>query len=364
MLERTILVCGGAGFIGTNFVRLLLGREVGRVVVLDKLTYAASEGNVPQDPRLVFYRGDIADGALVRRLLEQYRPRWVVNLAAETHVDRSIDCPDPFVHTNVLGTFRLLECVRAFWAELPRQAREEFRFLQVSTDEVYGTIPEGESASEMTPYRPRSPYAASKAAGDHFALAYHHTYGLPVLLTNSSNNFGPYQYPEKLIPLMVLNALDARELPIYGDGGNVRDWLYVTDHCEALLGVLERGVPGTQYNIGAGNQRTNLEVVEAICRVLEQVVPARENARMLARGLEAYAELKRFVEDRPGHDRRYALDASRVTTELGWAPRHEFMVALEATVQWYVEHRDWCEAVLAGRYDRQRLGLGLRISRE
>ncbi len=358
MSEQTILVCGGAGFIGANFVRLVLERGLGRVVVLDKLTYAGNALNVPKDPRVAFVRGDIADRELLQALLRQHSPRWVVNFAAETHVDRSIDSPDPFLHSNVVGTFQLLEAIRHWWHSAPKARREAFRFLQVSTDEVYGSIPEGETASESSPYRPSSPYAASKAAGDHFVLAYHATYRLPVLLTHSSNNFGPYQYPEKLIPLMILNALDGRDLPIYGDGGNVRDWLYVTDHCEALLLVLERGEIGARYNIGGGQQKTNLEVVDAICAVVQELLPASRNAQLFERGLSTYEELKRFVVDRPGHDRRYALDFGYIRRELGWEPRHDFLSGLRATVRWYAEHRDWCRAVLAGRYDRERLGLG------
>lgn len=360
MVDDTILVCGGAGFIGANFVRLALERGPGRVVVLDKLTYAGNALNVPADPRVTFVRGDIADRSLVHALLEQHSPKWVVNFAAETHVDRSIDWPDPFVETNVLGTFHLLEAVRRWWETLPEARQERFRFLQVSTDEVYGSIPPGDVAAETRAYRPSSPYAASKAAADHFVLAYHATYGLPVLLTNSSNNFGPYQYPEKLIPLMILNAFEGRELPIYGDGGNVRDWMYVADHCEALLLVLQRGIVGGQYNVGAGNEITNLEVVDTICRVVEELWPAATNPLLRDRGLRAYAELKQFVVDRPGHDRRYALDSARIRHELGWQPRRDFLSGLRHTVRWYLQHRDWCHAVLTGHYDRQRLGLRRR----
>jgi dTDP-glucose 4,6-dehydratase len=357
MADRAVLVCGGAGFIGSNFVRFLLQQRGWPVIVLDKLTYAGHRQNLPEDPRVTFVQGDIADSALVSGLLERHQPAWVVNLAAETHVDRSIDGPEPFLQTNTVGTFRLLEAVRNYWERLTAARRAAFRFLQVSTDEVYGSIPAGERATETSPYRPTSPYAASKAAGDHFVRAYHTTYGLPVLLTHCSNNFGPYQYPEKLIPLMVLNALDARELPIYGDGGNVRDWLYVEDHCSALLLVLERGVVGARYNIGASNEKTNLEVVDAICALVEELVPARHNEAMSRRGLGSYLELKRFVDDRPGHDRRYALDAERLRQELGWCPQHDFLSGLRATVRWYAANRDWCAAVLAGRYNRERLGL-------
>ncbi len=358
MLDQTILVCGGAGFIGANFVRLMLARGRERVVVLDKLTYAGNALNLPKDPRVVFVQADIADRDLVQALLRRHNPKWVVNFAAETHVDRSIDSPDSFVHTNVVGTFELLEAVRHWWCKAPKAWKEAFRFLQVSTDEVYGSIPEGETAAEGRAYRPSSPYAASKAAADHFVLAYHATYRLPVLLTNASNNFGPYQYPEKLIPLMILNALDGRDLPIYGDGGNVRDWLYVLDHCEALLLVLERGVVGTQYNVGGGHGKTNLEVVDTICRVMEELFPASCNPQLRERGVSTYQDLKRFVVDRPGHDRRYALAPGRISHELGWQPRHDFLSGLRSTVRWYVEHRDWCQAVMGGRYNRERLGLG------
>ncbi|MCX8071996.1 MAG: dTDP-glucose 4,6-dehydratase [Candidatus Binatia bacterium] len=357
MPGRCILVCGGAGFIGTNFVRLAVERGAAKVVILDKLTYAGNAGNVPQHPRVIFVRGDIGDRELVQTLLAEHQPVWVVNFAAETHVDRSIDWPEPFVRTNIDGTFGLLESVRRYWSSLPGGTKERFRFLQVSTDEVYGSIPDGERASEERAYRPNSPYAASKAAGDHLARAYYVTYGVPVLITNSSNNFGPFQYPEKLIPLMILNALDGRDLPIYGDGGNVRDWMYVADHCEALLRVLEHGAAGAQYNVGAGNERTNLEVVDSLCAALEELFPARTNPHLQARGFAAYEQLKVFVEDRPGHDRRYALDSSRLRRELGWQPQYDFLAGLRETVRWYFAHRDWCAAVLAGRYDRQRLGL-------
>lgn len=363
MAQHTILVCGGAGFIGSNFVRAVLARNDWRVVVLDKLTYAGSEQNIPASARVVFVRGDVTDAELVGEVFRRYRPSWVVNFAAETHVDRSIDSPEPFLHTNVVGTFRLLEVTRQYWQRLRGNVRRTFRFLQVSTDEVFGSIAPPGRASEHSPYSPRSPYAASKAAGDHFVTAYSTTYGVPVLLTHSSNNFGPYQYPEKLIPLMVLNALEARDLPVYGDGGNVRDWLYVEDHCEALLQVLSRGEPGARYNIGGGNEKTNIEVVEAICRAVEEILPATRNHHLRQRGLQQYSDLVRFVADRPGHDRRYALDTSTIERELGWRPRHDFEHALRATVRWYADNREWCRAVLAGRYDRERLGLAVSKGR-
>ncbi len=360
MSERAVLVCGGAGFIGSNFVRFLLRRGARPVVVLDKLTYAGNRISLPSDSSLEFVRGDIADSALVGDLLRSYQPRWLVNLAAETHVDRSIESPEPFLQTNAVGTFRLLESVRKWLAEAGAVGRD-FRFLQVSTDEVYGSLPQSERAAEGCTYAPRSPYAASKAAADHFVAAYAVTYGLPILLTNCSNNFGPYQYPEKLIPLMILSALEGRELPVYGDGLYVRDWLYVEDHCEALAAVLERGEPGARYNIGAGNELTNLAVVQKICEAVERMLPAAKNPALQRAGVQQYGELIRFVEDRPGHDRRYALDSSKIRRELGWRPRHDFETALQRTVAWYSANRSWCAQVLAGRYDLRRLGL-LRVS--
>jgi dTDP-glucose 4,6-dehydratase len=356
----TLLVTGGAGFIGSNLAREVLARTTHRLVIVDKLTYAGSLlslESVLQDPRAEFVRADIADREAMRRVFDEARPDGVVNLAAESHVDRSIDSPHPFIDTNIVGTFVLLDTARHWLDRRAAGGRDSFRFLHVSTDEVYGSLgPEGRF-NEHTAYAPSSPYAASKAAADHLARAYFHTYGLPVLLTNCSNNFGPYQFPEKLVPLMVLNALDGRRLPIYGDGGNVRDWLFVDDHCTGLLAVLERGRPGGQYNIGAGNERTNLEVVDRICDTLEEFHPAGANSALASSGVSAYRHLKTFVPDRPGHDRRYAIDATRIRHELGWAPEHGFEEGLKTTVRWYVEHRDWCEAVQGGRYNRERLGL-------
>jgi dTDP-glucose 4,6-dehydratase len=357
---ETMIVTGGAGFIGTNFVRLALDRTRARVVVVDKLTYAgnlASLADVSANPRFVFVRADIADRAAVEPLFREHRPRWLVNLAAETHVDRSIDGPRAFLATNVAGTFELLEAARTFLGEADAPTRAAFRFLHVSTDEVYGSLGPAGLFTETTAYAPNSPYAASKAAADHFVRAYHETYGLPAITTNCSNNYGPYQYPEKLIPLVMLNAVEGRPLPIYGDGRNVRDWLYVEDHCEAILLALERGRPGERYNVGASNERTNVEIVDRICATLEAERPAVANPALIARGIARYADLKVFVTDRPGHDRRYAIDATRTRRELGWAPRHSFDDGLHRTVRWYLEHRDWCEAVQAGRYGRERLGL-------
>jgi dTDP-glucose 4,6-dehydratase len=356
----TILVTGGAGFIGCNFVRHLLERTHDGVVVVDKLTYAGhleSLADVASHPRYAFVQADIADREAMWALVRRHRPQAVVNFAAETHVDRSIDDPGAFVRTNVVGTFELLEAARAHLRERP-EAAAGFRFLHVSTDEVYGTLGATGAFSETTPYAPNSPYAASKAGADHLVRAYHETYRLPVLLTNCSNNYGPYQFPEKLIPLMILNAVEGKPLPIYGDGGNVRDWLYVQDHCEGILLVLHRGQPGGKYNIGGGNERTNLQVVDALCAALEEERPGRDNPALAGRGLRAYAELKSFVPDRPGHDRRYAIDASKVRAELGWRPRHDFESGLRETVRWYLQNRAWCEAVQSGTYRRERLGLG------
>jgi dTDP-glucose 4,6-dehydratase len=356
---ETIVVTGGAGFIGSNFVRHVLSRTDARVVVLDKLTYAGnleSLADVSAHPRYAFVRADIADRQAVRALFRERRPAAVVNFAAETHVDRSIDEPAAFVRTNVTGTFELLEAARLFLRESP-DAATTFRFLHVSTDEVYGTLGTAGTFSETTPYAPNSPYAASKAGADHLVRAYHETYGLPVLLTNCSNNYGPYQFPEKLIPLMILNAVEGKDLPIYGDGGNVRDWLYVEDHCEGILLVLRKGAPGGKYNIGGGNERTNLQVVDALCTALEAERPAAQNPALGARGLSSYAGLKTFVTDRPGHDRRYAIDASKIRKELGWASRHAFEDGLRETVRWYLANRPWCEAVQSGSYRRERLGL-------
>src|SRR5262245_45917932 len=324
---ESVLVAGGAGFIGSNFVRHLLARTDARVVVLDRLTYAgnrASLADVQSNPRCEFIQGDIADRAAVAALLATHRPDAVVNLAAETHVDRSIDGPRAFIETNLVGTFELLDAARQHLERLEPARRARFRFLQVSTDEVYGSLGPTGRFKEESPYAPNSPYAASKAGADHLVRAYHETYRLPALLTNCSNNYGPYQYPEKLIPLMTLNAIEGRALPIYGDGGNVRDWLHVEDHCAALLLVVRQGAPGGRYNIGAGDERTNLQIVDGICAALEAIRPAVGNPTLAARGVKRYGDLRAFVADRPGHDRRYAVDATRLTTELRWRPAHRF----------------------------------------
>jgi dTDP-glucose 4,6-dehydratase len=361
---RTLLITGGAGFIGSNLVHYVLDHSSDRVVIVDKLTYAGSLHSLERplkDRRVTFIEADIADRDAMARAFELHRPGAVLNLAAETHVDRSIDRPHPFIDTNIIGTFTLLDVSRGYLGELPAAERDAFRFLHVSTDEVYGELGPVGLFTEETPYAPNSPYAASKAAADHLVRAYAHTYGLPTLQTNCSNNYGPYQFPEKLIPLMILNAVEGRPLPIYGDGRHVRDWLYVEDHCAGLLLVLEKGCVGGKYNIGGGNERTNVEIVDRLCDVLEELRPASGNpalARTPASGSPAgYRSLKTFVPDRPGHDRRYGIDASRIMRELGWRPRYSFEEGLRATARWYLEHPDWCEAVQAGRYGRERLGL-------
>lgn len=348
----TYLVTGGAGFIGGAYVRQAIA--AGHVVVnLDKLTYAGNLDSlacVIDHPRHRFVQGDIADRARVAALLEEHAPTAIVNFAAESHVDRSIDAPGTFVETNVVGTWQLLEAARAYCAARPDSAAREFRFLHVSTDEVYGSLQPGEQFVETTPYAPNSPYSASKAASDHFVRAYHHTYGLPTLVTNCSNNYGPYQFPEKLIPLMILNAVQGRALPVYGDGQNVRDWLFVDDHTAAIQSVLERGRVGQVYNIGGDCQQTNLDVVHAICDLVDRLAPTavRKPCRRLVQ----------FVTDRPGHDRRYAIDATKIKTELGWRPRENFASGLERTVRWYLDNPAWVERVSSGEYRRERLGLG------
>lgn len=345
----TLLVTGGAGFIGSAFVRRCLADPSVSVVTLDALTYAGDPGNLAGLPRHELVVGDIGDRALVRSLLRERRPAAVVNLAAESHVDRSIDGPRAFVDTNVVGTFELLEACRAWLASDGAAGRGGFRFLHVSTDEVYGSLGPTGRFTESSPHAPSSPYAASKAAADHLVRAYAHTYGLPAITTNCSNNYGPRQFPEKLIPLMVLNALERRPLPVYGAGGNVRDWLHVDDHCDGLLAALRRGAPGRTYNLGGGAERTNLQVVHALCDLVDALRPDL--------GGDTRA-LVRFVADRPGHDLRYAVDATRAAEELGWRPAHDFDTGLRETVRWYLENRAWCERIASGVYRRERLGLG------
>ncbi len=350
------LVTGGCGFIGSNFVRQLLAADpgsAGRVVNLDKLTYAGNPANladVAGDRRYQFVKGDIGDEALVAQLLSEHRIDAVVNFAAESHVDRSIDSPEPFIQTNVVGTLRLLNATRRHFACLQGGERERFRFLHVSTDEVYGTLGAGDPAfTEETPFAPNSPYAASKASSDHLVRAFHHTYGLPVLTTNCSNNYGPYHFPEKLFPLMILNALEGRPLPVYGDGQQVRDWLYVGDHCRAISLVLERGRPGETYNVGGLNECANLDVVRRICALLDARVPRPDGS--------PHAALIRFVADRPGHDRRYAINCAKLMGELGWRPLESFESGLAKTVDWYLAHRAWCADITDKRYARERLGV-------
>lgn len=348
---KTLLVTGGAGFIGGNFVHAVLAGGGYRIVNLDALTYAGNPDTLADLERHaghVFVHGDIGDRERVQALLAEHQPSAIVNFAAESHVDRSIDGPAAFVQTNVVGTLALLECALAYWRALPIDRQDAFRFLHVSTDEVYGSLGPLGRFTEASPYQPNSPYSASKAASDHLVRAFHHTYGLPTLTTNCSNNYGPYQFPEKLIPLMIQKALDGEDLPVYGDGRNVRDWLYVVDHCHAIQRVLEIGRTGEVYNIGGDAERENLEVVGAICALLD----AR---RPLADGRPRRA-LIRHVADRPGHDRRYAIDASKIRRELGWRPAESFETGIARTVDWYLEHQDWVGRVLDGSYRMERLG--------
>ena len=357
---ETWLVTGGAGFIGSNFVRLALAECEARVVVIDKLTYAGHLKNLESlrgHERFHFEQSDIADREALRRIFLAEQPSAVLNFAAETHVDRSIDAPGEFVRTNLLGAFELLEASRALLAESSPAARDAFRFLHVSTDEVYGSLGPTGRFLENTAYEPNSPYSATKAGADHLVRAYHRTYGLPTLISNCSNNYGPYQFPDKLLPLMILNALEGKPLPIYGDGGHVRDWLFVEDHCRGVLAVLRGGKVGEKYNLGGDCERSNLEMLDALCEELERAAPVAENAAMARAGVSSYAELRSFVEDRPGHDRRYAIDATRARDELGWAPQHDLRSGLALTVRWYLENHEWCRAVQAGRYGGERLGL-------
>lgn len=340
-----ILVTGGAGFIGSNFILQRMQGDGASIVNLDSLTYAGNLHNlegVAGDPRYEFVHGDIADRKLVQRVLEKYQPFAIVHFAAESHVDRSIHGPGDFISTNIDGTFALLEETRAYWAGLDAHNRAQFRFLHVSTDEVYGSLgPDDPPFCETTPYAPNSPYAASKAASDHLVRAYHHTYGLPTLTTNCSNNYGRFQFPEKLIPLMILNARDGKPLPVYGDGSNVRDWLYVEDHCTALATVLRQGRPGQTYNIGGSNEKANLQIVETICDLVDELAPPRSGRRR---------DLITFVKDRPGHDRRYAMDARKIERELGWKPKETLASGIRKTVGWYLEHEGWVRDVTRGSY--------------
>lgn len=338
-----ILVTGGAGFIGSNFVLDWLAQSDEKIINLDKLTYAGNLQNLSSltgDSRHLFVQGDIGDIQLVPQLLKQHQPRAIINLAAESHVDRSIHGPEDFIQTNILGTFRLLEEVRAYWNELETQDKQNFRFLHVSTDEVYGSLTLNEPAfTEEHPYQPNSPYSASKASSDHLVRAYHHTYKLPVLTTNCSNNYGPFQFPEKLIPLMIVNALTGKSLPVYGDGQQIRDWLYVTDHCSAIRRVLEAGIPGETYNIGGWNEKPNIDIVKIICELLEETYPNT-----------TFQNLITYVQDRPGHDRRYAIDAKKIERELNWRPAETFATGIRKTIQWYLNNQQWINNVQTGSY--------------
>ena len=342
-----ILVTGGAGFIGGNFVIDWLSNQNNQNVInLDYLTYAGNletlEG-VKGDSRYRFFQGDIGNKELVSKVLDEFKPSAIVNFAAESHVDRSIHGPGEFIQTNIVGTFNLLECARSYWNELPESQKSTFRFLHVSTDEVYGSLgPNDPPFTEKHPYEPNSPYSASKAASDHLVRAWFHTYGFPVLTTNCSNNYGPYHFPEKLIPLCILNALNGKPLPIYGDGQQVRDWLYVKDHCSAIRTVLEKGTLGETYNIGGWNEKANIEVVKQICTILDELKPREDG--------NSYAEQITFMKDRPGHDRRYAIDASKIERELGWKPAETFETGIRKTVQWYLDNPKWVEGVVSGSY--------------
>lgn len=348
--KKVIFVTGGAGFIGSNFVHMLCNQDY-RVVNLDALTYAGhteSLAGLSANPDYIFVEGRIGDRQLVAGLLKTHQPDYVVNFAAESHVDRSIDGPDSFVHTNVVETQVFLDANLEYWQTLSGQKKEAYRFLHVSTDEVYGSLGDAGLFTEETPYAPNSPYAASKAASDHFVRAYLHTYGLPVVITNCSNNYGPYQYPEKLIPLIILNALEGKALPVYGQGTNVRDWLYVEDHCSGILTVLLNGRTGEKYNIGGNCEKTNIDVVKTVCQLLDEMVPESPH--------KPHEQLIEFVKDRPGHDLRYAIDASKIKEELDWEPQENFESGLKKTVQWYLDNQDWCTVVTENVYARQRLG--------
>ena len=348
---KSILVTGGLGFIGSNFIRLLLkdgGFET--IINFDKQTYAGNPENlrdVEENESYKFIKADICDGEKVSEILEEFQIDAIVNFAAESHVDRSIDGPEPFVQTNVVGTLRLLEAFKAYYNSQSEDRKSSLRFLHVSTDEVYGSLTMDDPAfCENTPYAPNSPYSASKASADHLVRSYHHTFGLPTLTTNCSNNYGPYQFPEKLIPLMIMNASEGKSLPIYGDGSNIRDWLHVEDHCSGILSVLKKGRVGETYCIGGASEKTNMEVIDTLCEILDRKFPERV----------PHDQLKTFVKDRPGHDHRYAIDFSKIQNELGWAPSYSFEVGMEQTVDWYLNHQEWCMNVTSGKYKRERLG--------
>jgi len=353
---KTYFVTGGAGFIGGNFILELLSTRQARVVNFDKLTYAGNLETLASlrgHPHYVFEKGDIADRKRVDRLFQEHEPDFIINFAAESHVDRSIESPSDFIDTNITGTFQLLEASRSYWSGLPDEKKSGFRFLHVSTDEVYGSLGASGFFTEETRYQPNSPYAASKAASDHLCRSYHRTYGLPVLTTNCSNNYGPYQFPEKLIPLMIHNALCGKPLPVYGDGKQIRDWLYVNDHCRAIMCVLEYGKAGEVYNIGGHNEKTNLDLVHELCDLLDELLP--DSPHVPHKGLVD------FVTDRPGHDRRYSIDAGKIQRDLGWTPKETFATGLRKTVAWYLDNKTWVERVMSGAYRGERLGLGAKV---
>jgi dTDP-glucose 4,6-dehydratase len=352
---QNILVTGGAGFIGGNYIHQQQPNTQRTIINLDKLTYAgnlATLAPTKNNPNHIFIEGDIGDTVLINQILQKYQPQAILNFAAETHVDRSIDSPAAFIETNIQGTFNLLEATRNYWKQLDSTAQQTFRFLHVSTDEVFGSLsPTDPAFTETTPYSPNSPYSASKAASDHLVRAYFHTYGLPTLITNCSNNYGPYQFPEKLIPLTILNALNGKPLPIYGDGQNIRDWLYVGDHCLAIDTVLEKGQPGETYNVGGNAERNNLWLVQQLCSILDELLPTSPHC--------PHNQLITFVQDRPGHDRRYAIDCTKLQTELGWQPQADITSGLRQTVQWYLDNQAWCDTVTADKYQQQRLGVAV-----
>ena len=347
---KTLLLTGGAGFIGGCFVRRAVGSGRYKIINLDALTYAGNLDSIPESgPSHVFVHGNIGDGELVAKLFQEHQPDAVINFAAESHVDRSIDGPGEFIETNIVGTFRLLNAALDHWRSLSATSKRSFRFLHVSTDEVYGSLGAEGYFTETTPYSPNSPYSASKASSDHLVRAWHHTYGLPTLITNCSNNYGPYQFPEKLIPLVTLNAIEGKPLPVYGDGMNVRDWLFVEDHCTALETVVESGEVGETYNVGGDCEQTNIDIVKTICRTVNELLPDLKHR---------CEDLITFVKDRPGHDRRYAIDASKIKRELAWNPATDFETGIRQTVKWYIENKDWVERVTSGKYQRERLGVG------
>ncbi len=354
---NTYLVTGGSGFIGSAFILTLLKKTDCNVVNLDKLTYAGNPDNlasVENDPRYSCHKGDICDAKLLNELTLQYQPSFIVNFAAESHVDRSIDSPEEFIQTNVLGTFQLLNASRDYWETLTGSKRESFRFLHISTDEVYGSLGDTGYFTEQTPYAPNSPYAASKASSDHLVRSYFKTFGLPTLTTNCSNNYGPRQFPEKLLPLMIHNCVQGKPLPVYGKGQNIRDWLFVEDHCNALMRTLEKGAPGEVYNIGGSSEKTNLETVRSLCKIMDELLPQSPHA--------PHESLITFVSDRPGHDLRYAIDATKIKTELGWEPREDFDSGLRKTVQWYLDNPEWIARALSGDYRGERLGLNSQVT--